>query len=459
MKIAISRGRKSEQGQTIAIVALMLVALVGFAALAIDVSALYVARNEAQRAADAAALAGARVFASSSYASVPNSFGAPSQVCATSGPGSTAAVNKLVEATAHENLIANQPATVTNISCNLFTGDPTRDQNPQVTVTVKQNNLPSFFSRMWSNTNSSVTATATAEAYNASGRDVPVVVTGAKPWLVTNCDESNTTTDPNTNCVAPGGHYGTFIKSDGTLTGNGSYIGNVIPLSKVNSVPTSPPPPTADNFYALNFATPAVACPAGGGSCTADGAYRDDIQCSSPVTLTCGQVVPSSDFYGGSGYQVRTREATQCLIHSEGPNLRDDGQDIFHFPGAGKVPVRIEVGDDNPNTSIPAGSQNISNSSSVVTVPLYDGHPLCAGGACTGSATIVGFLQLGITRSCNGVPVTGGSNTQCKTPLSAAGNPHLEAIILNAVGCKPGLPVGGLASTQSSPIAVRLIHQ
>jgi uncharacterized membrane protein len=55
--------RKNERGITIVLVAISLLSLLGMAALAIDVSTLYMAHGEAQRAADAAALAGARMFA------------------------------------------------------------------------------------------------------------------------------------------------------------------------------------------------------------------------------------------------------------------------------------------------------------------------------------------------------------------------------------------------------------
>ena len=49
--------RSRERGQTIILVAVALVSLLAMAALAIDVTTLYVARGEMQRAADAAALA------------------------------------------------------------------------------------------------------------------------------------------------------------------------------------------------------------------------------------------------------------------------------------------------------------------------------------------------------------------------------------------------------------------
>jgi uncharacterized membrane protein len=55
-------------------VAVSLVALLGMAALAIDVVTLYVARSEMQRAADAAALAGAKAFVDSGITSDPTNL-------------------------------------------------------------------------------------------------------------------------------------------------------------------------------------------------------------------------------------------------------------------------------------------------------------------------------------------------------------------------------------------------
>jgi hypothetical protein len=53
---------RNQRGVTIIMVALMLFVLVGVAALAVDLSLFYVAKNELQNAADAGALAGARVL-------------------------------------------------------------------------------------------------------------------------------------------------------------------------------------------------------------------------------------------------------------------------------------------------------------------------------------------------------------------------------------------------------------
>ncbi|PYO65688.1 MAG: pilus assembly protein TadE, partial [Gemmatimonadetes bacterium] len=53
---------ESETGSVIVIVALTLLVLLCFLALGIDLGMLYTARTDAQRAADAAALAGASAF-------------------------------------------------------------------------------------------------------------------------------------------------------------------------------------------------------------------------------------------------------------------------------------------------------------------------------------------------------------------------------------------------------------
>jgi uncharacterized membrane protein len=56
--------RKAERGQTILITAIAMVAMLAMAVLAIDIVTRYVASGQAQKTADAAALAGAKVFVS-----------------------------------------------------------------------------------------------------------------------------------------------------------------------------------------------------------------------------------------------------------------------------------------------------------------------------------------------------------------------------------------------------------
>src|SRR5438552_16215792 len=66
---------KSQRGQTIALVAVSMVSLLVAAALAIDLTTLYVAKGEIQRAADSAALAGAKAFVDSGVTTYPTNPG------------------------------------------------------------------------------------------------------------------------------------------------------------------------------------------------------------------------------------------------------------------------------------------------------------------------------------------------------------------------------------------------
>src|SRR5882724_5851621 len=91
------RRHSGERGQTILLVAVSLVALLGMAALAIDVVTLYTARSEVQRAADAAALAGAKAFVDSGVTSDPTntSLQTLAQSMSTAFINATMAQNKI----------------------------------------------------------------------------------------------------------------------------------------------------------------------------------------------------------------------------------------------------------------------------------------------------------------------------------------------------------------------------
>src|ERR1700736_6177811 len=76
--------RDKERGVTIALVAVAMVSIIGMAALSIDIGTLYQAKAEAQRAADAAALAAARVISISGITGDPsNTAGGWQNTCGT----------------------------------------------------------------------------------------------------------------------------------------------------------------------------------------------------------------------------------------------------------------------------------------------------------------------------------------------------------------------------------------
>jgi uncharacterized membrane protein len=192
MRGQIVKGRKRERGVPIVITAVALVVMLAMAALAIDVVTLYVASGEAQKNADAAALAGAKAFVSSGFTSWqlgdPTTGPAQTQVC----NGSTGLADYQAQAAAQKNLIAGTVPTTVTTSCTFPTAG-----NPRITVIVTRTGLPTFFARIWSTAASSVSATAKAEAYNPSGSTtVPIQVHSVKPWLIPNCD-------PHNRCRAP----------------------------------------------------------------------------------------------------------------------------------------------------------------------------------------------------------------------------------------------------------------
>src|SRR5437764_876376 len=118
----------SERGQTIVIVAASMVSLIALFALGIDVTTLYTARKEAQRAADAAALAGAKAFVSSGYTSgfVPL---ATAQNMAT----------QVALSAGQQSKVGGLLLQAAEISVNFPSATTT---NPRITVTVTHTGLP-----------------------------------------------------------------------------------------------------------------------------------------------------------------------------------------------------------------------------------------------------------------------------------------------------------------------------
>src|ERR1700756_3329374 len=127
--------RREERGITMLIVALAMVAIIGMAALSIDVITLYLAKEEAQRSADAAALGAARVLSLSGVTGDP-------QNATGYWPAACTAATQTAPALANQNAVSNATATVTvNFLYNgtavtncSFTGANAFGVNPQVQV-------------------------------------------------------------------------------------------------------------------------------------------------------------------------------------------------------------------------------------------------------------------------------------------------------------------------------------
>src|SRR5580704_17528491 len=122
MRGQIVKGRKRERGVPIVITAVALVVMLAMAALAIDVVTLYVASGEAQKNADAAALAGAKAFVSSGFTSWqlgdPTTGAAQAKVC----NGTTGLADYQAQAAAQKNLIAGTVPTTVTTTCTFSSG-------------------------------------------------------------------------------------------------------------------------------------------------------------------------------------------------------------------------------------------------------------------------------------------------------------------------------------------------
>jgi hypothetical protein len=210
-----STGRRSERGQTILLVAISMVSLLAMAALAIDVVTLYVARTEVQRAADAAALAGAKAIADSGVTTLPSGDGNLGNAITLAQSMATSAITAVLSATAPLNnpVAGNSPALVGLPAFNFVPNN-----NPTVTVVVQQTNLPTFFARIFGQTAATTSASATAEAYNPSNMATftPIAPRCVKPWLVVNKDP---------------GSGAAFISATGGINSGSGVIGETFYLA------------------------------------------------------------------------------------------------------------------------------------------------------------------------------------------------------------------------------------
>ncbi len=415
---------------TLYMVAVAMVGLLGMAALAIDVVSLYVARSEAQRAADAAALAGADVFVTSGFTS---GLVTQSQV-------QTLATNEAI-VVGNKNLVGGQDP-------NIQTGDVTFNfsstTDPRITVTVQRtagrgNPMPTFFARVLGFTTADVSAVATAEAYNPSGNGPPVGPTCVKPWIMPNCDPSHTSPQ-NPQCST--GTFAYFIDpSTGAIEHPGPVSsGGVIGLTMLLKPGSPSSAPAPSQFYPVQLpagSTPSL-CPSpsapgcsnnngGGGGAL----YRQNISCCNTNAIICGNLAVS---WETGNMQGPTKQGVECLIHANGEGLLQ-GQDILN---PATTPFTMIGGSNNPNPALVG--QAITSSDSLVSVPLYNGTTPCPGNSCGPTVNITGFLQVFVQQ----VDVLG----------------NVTAVITNISGCASGGSGGGTPVTNggASPIPVRLVQ-
>jgi Putative Flp pilus-assembly TadE/G-like len=456
-----------------ALVALSIVGMLAMAALSIDIGTLYEASAEAQRAADAGALAAARVISMSGITGETSATTGWAAVCGgASSPASLAAIN-----VAQQNVVGGAQVAIANINVYYGTSGGVGTEtdcskegsafavNPVVEVSVQQPKLPTFFARVFALipngtfSNSGVSATAAAEAFNPAGSGggtssvIPVQPRCVKPLIVPNSD--------------PGNSGRTFVStSDGSISNQGiSQLGGGVigetfnltadcqqgaancepPSNIINRTPTwssTPAPGSLQYIPALVQGTP-IAIP----SCSTANPYQEAIGgCDQTTVYTCGTPKTTSgatqadltenpvnpSVVGGD-----TTTAVQCLINRG----TGRGEDTLTQNGTNAAfPFQIKAGDENPLVKAGVAKTNdvITSSNSIVTLPIADfgGVPLAG---TQPAVTIVGFLQVFINQDPRRGPSPG-------TP---------SVTVLNVAGCSnsaAGTPLNG-----TSPVPIRLI--
>jgi Putative Flp pilus-assembly TadE/G-like len=435
------------------LVAMCMVALIAMAALSIDVVTLYLDREEAQRSADAAALAAARVISISGITGTADPDTDTTQwqgVCGTAGTATQVAqqigaLNAIggVAPTVTVNYSVSGSASGTSDCSGLSQAFAI---NPTVIVQVRRTGLPTLFSRIWSSSTNSVSATAAAEVFNPSdsggftpgGQVIPVVPRCVKPFIVPDEDPTR----------APGTHFmfrgNGRISSPGIASINAGIIGENFQLQNDcnGPGPSCSPSGLFQNPPGINTTTspvgvyyvpafisttpPAVATP----SCATNDFQSAIAGCDESTQYQCGTVNgANADLSSNRGSDIST--ATMCLT-----NL-PTGNDIL-TPGT--YPFQITAGSSN---LIAPTNQLITTSNSIITVPVYDDRmgtrtrvPFSTT-TTSPTITIEGFLQLFV----NSVDPSNG---------------NMNVTVMNVAGC------GDNASTTakafgSSPVPIRLI--
>ncbi|HEX5412176.1 MAG TPA: pilus assembly protein TadG-related protein [Terriglobia bacterium] len=403
----LNRGRArrsfgAEDGSVLVLVAAAMVMLLGVCAIAIDMANLYLARAQAQRAADAAALAGAKTFITT---------GCATSGCTAGGIQETDGRKQAVAAGA-QNYIAGQAASIADSDITFSYPNPLE---PQITV-IARATVSTFFAKIFGVRTSNVSATATAEAYNpAGGGDAPLAAACLKPLLMPDCDPVHDT-DPNGSCAVSG--QGHFFDSSGNIVSPGNYPVGVIGMPWTLHSNAGP-----SQWYLVGF----DGAPPSSGS-----ALRDHIKECTPAPLSCGATLTTAN----GKILGPTNQGVNALINADGDRLNRGQDSIDTTVGP---PFAITGGANNPISALVGKTfVDYSESPSVVTVPVYTGNSLPPGGT---TVTIVGYMQVFIKdanhngssddidvvilniSSCGGAPPGGGGGSGTTPVIAAAGSP------------------------------------
>ncbi len=413
------RSMVKEKGSVLLIVAFAMFLMLALSAFAIDLANFYLARAQSQRAADAAALAGAYAFLQS---------GCMTGGCSAGGPQETLG-RKYAEASGNQNYIAGELASIQDGDITFSYPTP---GEPQITV-VAGRAVPTCFARIFGIQTANVNAVATAEAYTPVGGTAGgpgIAASCIKPFLVPDCDPIHNDS-PNSNC--PGQGYFFNLKTDPPeVLHPGLYDGS--PAGGIQGMPwqlhTKFGP---SQWYLVGFGD----APPSSGS-----ALRDHIAECTPGYFSC-----TSTLVTANGNMVGpVDQGVNALIHASGDGM-GQGQDSIDASRLVEGVFPITAGFNNPNPAlIGATITDYTGSPSVVTIPVYSGVALPPGGTVVG---IDGYLQVFI-----------------QDANHANNEDIVDMVILNGIPCtgdpgSPSSPGGGdndLNAPAGSPVPIRLIR-
>jgi hypothetical protein len=443
-----SPNARKESGQTIALVAVAMMGILIIAALAIDLTTLYVAHGEIQRAADSAALAGAKAFVDSGVTTYPSNPNLQALA-------QTLAVN-YATAVANQNNVAGAPANFA-VAPQINFGVP---GNPTITVNLQRTGLPLFFARIWGNSIASVSAIAIAEAYNSAygqANFLPPAPKCVKPFLVPNSDQNQ-----NVPFVDP--------KTWSVYAAPSPFIGETITLSSACGASPGCNPasaPIAGQYLPMLLPDTHRYCPANGAQYCSSfaGRFQGSTQCCDGAVFNyshCGVpgsagTVPTAAWdqkpnavVGGTNGQAQN--GLQCLIHTNtigpppvGGNPQQDT--LSNVSQANTGLLQINPGDFTQRRYGVAQGSVTGTSDSIITVPLFDASVWPPPNP--PQVNIVGFLQLFVNYA---------GPTLLPPPLNAP-NGDMNATILNVIGCGSSPAASSaISGGGASAIPVRLIH-
>ncbi len=428
------------------LVAVIMLFVVGaMAALSIDVVTLYTARSEAQLAADAAALAGARALANSGMTSDPNALSDNLAVNAETLAQTVATEVAASNTVGGRNLISGGPcAGGGEISVCFNDTATTFVTNPHVTVRVQRTDLPTFFARIWGRKQIAVAASATAEAYNPSGASavalggttIPVAPMCVKPWLLPN--------------ISPAAGGPIFIPSTGAI-GDPTlryWPNNPLPAIRLRTActtncgigPGTPPSPLAWFYYPgdpANFPPPSASSVPGSAGLTSRPNYQLAIAGCVQTPISCNSLV-RVDTISDSNRDLDTAAAVNVLTHATA-NFGDS----VDYVATPSPPYKFAAGFDNPlvQSNPPLNGADIMVSDSLVTVPVINVDNSPGSWPSTyPNFQIIGFVQLFLN--------TNGRRS---------GSGRLRTQVINLAGCGTNATGQPIIGNGASPVPVRLI--